>query len=358
MTLDLDDLAVPDQLRPFAQMHLTAEDPLVRMAEMLQIPKLTGGVETSALIRFALRLRETAPANPMVWALTNTALGGEIPAWHWAMVNDHPRNQSFRTAIDANVGPGMTILDIGSGTGLLAMMSARAGADHVYAVEESPHLAEIARRCIAANGYADRITLLEINSNQIEIGVHIPRKCDALTHEIMSTTVLDEGIIPTVAHARENLLAPNAALLPERIWAECRVSQAVQSRKRQAHMIEGFDLSPLNILSPPSISATPSPEEMLSDGFQMPEFDLREVDENTRGRRVADVTICRDGTAAGVTQWLGYAFPDGTQFISDNPDSSWGSYFHAFDQNKDVRVGDTLRIRSDFLPKILSFSRV
>lgn len=41
--------------------------------------------------------------------------------------------------------PGVTVLDIGTGTGILAVMAARAGASHVYACEVNGVLCDIAR---------------------------------------------------------------------------------------------------------------------------------------------------------------------------------------------------------------------
>ncbi|MEM7056323.1 MAG: 50S ribosomal protein L11 methyltransferase [Pseudomonadota bacterium] len=356
MTLDLDDLAVPDQLRPFAEIHSNADDPLARMAEMLQYAKLTAGLEPSALAAFALRLREADPTNRTVWTLTQDTLGAGVPSWHWLMVNDLPRNESYENAINQAVQPGMTVLDIGAGTGLLSMMSARAGAEHVYAVEQNPLMAEIARRCIAANGFSDRITILEMNSDAIEIGIQIPVRCDLLTHEILSTAVLQEGVIPCVARARKNLLTPEAPLLPERIWAECVLSERVGTRSRSVGKVSGFDLSPLNLLSPASISDAPEPKKVLSARFRLPEFNLRSVSEDHRGRQGIEVRVTNAGHAAGITQWLGYGFSNGSDFVSDNKQSNWGSYFHSFGDGTPVNAGDHVTISAEILPKNLSFS--
>jgi len=51
------------------------------------------------------------------------------------------------------------VLDIGTGTGLLAMMAAALGADIVTAVEEFAPMAECAQKCISRNGFKDKVNL-------------------------------------------------------------------------------------------------------------------------------------------------------------------------------------------------------
>jgi len=68
-----------------------------------------------------------------------------VPFWHIPMLNDARRNDAFERAICAAVereGPDARILDIGSGSGLLSMMAARAGATNIVSCEEVPVIAE------------------------------------------------------------------------------------------------------------------------------------------------------------------------------------------------------------------------
>lgn len=61
-------------------------------------------------------------------------------------------------AIEGNKGvfSGKVVLDVGSGTGLLAMFAARAGAKKVYAVEAS-NMANVAQLLVEQNGFSDCI---------------------------------------------------------------------------------------------------------------------------------------------------------------------------------------------------------
>jgi 16S rRNA G966 N2-methylase RsmD len=53
------------------------------------------------------------------------------------MVADRPRTDAFAAAIREVVRPTDVVLDVGTGTGILAMLAARAGARKVYAVDQS-----------------------------------------------------------------------------------------------------------------------------------------------------------------------------------------------------------------------------
>lgn len=54
-------------------------------------------------------------------------------------------------------GKPVNVLDIGTGTGLLAMMAAKLGADSVVAIEEFIPMANCAEKIISTNGFKDKI---------------------------------------------------------------------------------------------------------------------------------------------------------------------------------------------------------
>lgn len=83
-------------------------------------------------------------------------LGQYIPLlYHYNMLQDDDRVGSFLQAIQFAVQPGMNVVELGGGTGILSSFAARLGA-HVTYVERNPELVSIAdgflqRNCLSKN---------------------------------------------------------------------------------------------------------------------------------------------------------------------------------------------------------------
>lgn len=64
----------------------------------------------------------------------------------------HPTTRMCLAALEELVQPGMGVLDLGCGSGILAIAAARLGARHVLAVDNDPVAVQTARENVAANG--------------------------------------------------------------------------------------------------------------------------------------------------------------------------------------------------------------
>lgn len=71
----------------------------------------------------------------------------------------HETTRLCLAALQDLVRPRMTVLDLGTGSGVLAITAARLGAGHVVARDIDPVAVEVARANIAANGAAGRINV-------------------------------------------------------------------------------------------------------------------------------------------------------------------------------------------------------
>lgn len=73
----------------------------------------------------------------------------------------HPTTQLCLEAAEALIHPGAQVLDLGTGSGILAIGAAKLGAAHVLAVDNDAVAVEAALENIAQNGVSARITVKE-----------------------------------------------------------------------------------------------------------------------------------------------------------------------------------------------------
>lgn len=96
------------------------------------------------------------------------------------MLQDLTRTGTYRHAFMSNAVDfhDKVVLDVGTGTGILAMFAVQAGARKVYAVEASDS-AVMARLLVEANGFADKIEVIQAKLEDVEL----PEKVDIIISE-------------------------------------------------------------------------------------------------------------------------------------------------------------------------------
>ena len=181
------------------------------------------------------------------------------------MLHDDRRTGDYLAALTAAVQPGDVVLDIGTGSGVLAVAAARAGARQVYAVEASD-IAGVAEKVFEVNGVADRVTLLPGWSRQIEL----PERADLLVAEVIGNEPFEEEILETTLDARHRLLKPGARLIPHALTVLARPVRLPEAEIRQRTFgraavgrwreLYGIDFEPL------LDAATPAPVHTVTEG--------------------------------------------------------------------------------------------
>jgi len=78
---------------------------------------------------------------------------------------EHETTRLCATAVEQQVTPGSRWLDLGTGTGLLAVVAARCGAARVLAVDNDPEAVSVALEVLAANAAGDAV---EVRVGSIE----------------------------------------------------------------------------------------------------------------------------------------------------------------------------------------------
>jgi predicted nicotinamide N-methyase len=308
--------------------------------------------ETTRIIQ--RMLGESSSGAPDRWAHTplsahRDALRELVPRWHFAMLNDLERNALFQEAIEVAVQPGDHVLDIGSGSGLLAMIAARSGAAHVTSCEVVPPLAMAAERIVASNGLSDVVTILNKRSDELSIGVDMPGPADVIVTEIVDCGLVGEGILPTLRHAREHLLKPGGIIVPQaaRLIAVPIESPAIW-QLNQVGTACGFDVAHFNEFATSryfQVRMSAWAHRLLAKPQEVLSFDFMN-DSLLPSERTVELPIDMGGTCHGVAFWFEMSL-DKECVLSNGPGENarhWLQAFQSFAEPSVVAAGDRLRL--------------
>lgn len=275
-----------------------------------------------------------------------------VPFWHIPMLNDVRRNDAFEAAIIAalaQTGPDARVLDIGTGSGLLSMMAARAGARSVTACEMVPIIADMARQIVADNGYGTQITVHTAPSTELKVGEHLDERADILVSEILSSDLLTEHVIDTFEDAHARLLKPDAIVIPRAASAiGCLVESQVLADYVFVDQVSGFDISRFGALASPKlpIHGTMTDWKRLSDDVELVHIDLTRT-QHQSDLHLLQINVLEDGIATGIVQWMHVDLADGISF-DNHPDGytdgGWLQVLHNFPEPVAVRAGDVLNV--------------
>ncbi len=276
-------------------------------------------------------------------------LNRKIPTWHFPMMNDVPRNEAFEQALINRIKEDDLVLDIGCGSGLLSLMSARAGAKEVYAIELETAVAKIASKIIEKNGFSDEITVINKRSTQLQAPQHLPL-CDLLVCEIFDVSLLGEDALYTIAHAKKNLLKPGAKIVPQRLNLWCQAVDSADLRARYyVKDAQGFDLSEFNQLSDPRVlqlDLSRFSYQVLTEPTLAFTIDL-EQDFSLEGQNLLMLKTIQAGRNDGLIFWYELILDEENDVVlSTSPHQQNTHWLQGFAPNYDHK-----KIQSDWVEK-------
>jgi len=269
--------------------------------------------------------------------------------WHREMLADRRRVRDFGEAVRAVVQPGDVVLDLGTGTGLLALFACRGGARKVYAVEQG-YIIDVARQIARQNGLGDRIVFIQGHSTEVDL----PESVDLIVTETVGSFGLEEQILKNLSDARRRFLKPGGRLLPDRLdLFLAPTEEGGHYRRWGGEIREDWDLdfAPLADLGKhvsQGLWADPgkflgSPQKLLSCDFYQ--------DQSEKVQGEVQVEVVRQGEIAGWVGW--FAVRCERRLVTSTeppvPGSSWENVFFPIGEPVAARPGDLvcLRMRLD-----------
>lgn len=137
---------------------------------------------------------------------------------------DVPRTRMWKEAIEDVVEPGDVVVDAGSGTGILSVFAAKAGAEKVYAVEIHPRFVTLIDHIAERNNFGDVITTIDADASKVDI----PEEVDVIVAELLCTGQFFEPEVQVVNHLRQ-FLRDDGRVIPSRVRSYIRLVDGQES---------------------------------------------------------------------------------------------------------------------------------
>ena len=169
------------------------------------------------------------------------------------------------------------MLDIGCGTGILSIFAARAGAKHVYAVDNA-EIALFAKEIVKNNGLHDKITVFKGKVEEIDFPFK-EGEVDIIISEWMGYFLLYESMLDCVLWARDKFLNKETGkMLPDRAQmfiAAIEDSEFIGEKTNFWKDVYGVDMSIMSrgVFKDPMVDTVPS-DNIMSDSCCILDLDL------------------------------------------------------------------------------------
>jgi Flp pilus assembly protein TadD/precorrin-6B methylase 2 len=314
---------------------------------------------TGAVAEFKIAL-ESDPENTSLQQDLQATYREMVPPWHFPMLNDQVRNDVYYKAISRAITPEDIVLDIGTGSGLLAMMAAKAGAKHIYACEVIKPVAEMARQIVKENGFADKISIIDKSSTILEIGRDLPEPATVLVSEILDIALLGEGVLPSLKHAKNYLITQNATIIPAsaKVWGlliNCKNFKKLNT----VESVHGFNLKSFNCFHHKSHGFDLEKDEhhALSKPFEVFSIDFKKLPDGPQ-TYTFNIPVISDGTAQAVVAWFDLNLFDDIEFSTRKGErhNHWRQIVFFLNKETAVKKGGVFTLSAGHTEKSLFFN--
>jgi protein arginine N-methyltransferase 1 len=219
------------------------------------------------------------------------------------MIADQARFGAYADAIHRAVHPGDVVVDLGCGPGIFALLTCRAGAKRVYAIDTGDVI-YFAKKLAIANGFEDRIEFLHGDSRQMQLA----ERANVLVSDVRGALPLFADGLPSIEDARKRFLARGGVQIPVRDTVYAAVVETPQFYKRLTSPWKdsGRDVDFTAALSPVLNSVCKIRSQSAQLLTEPQTWCTLEYTKQLNFRAGAQLLFraTRSGTAHGVTAWF------------------------------------------------------
>lgn len=318
---------------------------MANVARTLLLPK--GQAEDAmALCDKALAM---APGDGEIRAIRAEVFSKGVGHWYFSTLRDEGRHAIYDRALRRALASGGRVLEIGAGTGLFAMMAARAGAAEVITCERRAAVAHAARAVIAGNGLEGRVKVVGKPSTELELGTDMAGPADVLLWDNLANDMMGAGALPALEDAMRRLVKPGGQVIPARCAIMAALAEDRELDRRVLGDVEGFDLSPFNDLAQPAYTHRTASDAVAlrSSAATLFDFDFRSGGPYSAGRASANVAGS-GGHVNGVVQWLRFGVDDREEYRPEPGVEAWafGLEFRSTAAPFEAVEGETFTIKA------------
>ena len=266
-------------------------------------------------------------------------------AGYGSMMTDRKRMDAYVQALRQAVTPNSVVLDIGTGTGIFALLACQFGARKVYAIEPSDAI-QVAHEIAVANGYGQRVKCMQNLSTEITL----PERADVIISDLRGVLPLFQHHIPAIADARRRLLAPGGVLIPQcdTLWAA-----AVEAPELYNRFVAPWDENSYALDMQPArrmaintwCKGRVTAKQRLVEPQCWATLDYTTVD-SPDVRAEVTWTVARAGTAHGLILWFDATLAEGVHFSNapGAPELLYGSAFCPLSTPVPLAACDTISV--------------
>ena len=265
---------------------------------------------------------------------------------HQSMLADVLRVDSFDRALGQVICPGDVVVDIGTGTGILAFLASRHGASRVFAIDRS-EIVRLAKRVKRQNFPGAAIEFLQLDV----LTDPLPKiRADVIICELLGPFGVGEEILAAVARVRDKLLVSGGRIVPSRVQLWIAPIESPDLHRNLAFWeqpVNGIDFSSFQKAAyDNAYRFTSEPLRFLGESVLLTERDFA----TTSGAAIrcrCEVKITCSGTLHGMVGYFRAVLDDQVVLTNDprGVATHWGHVFLPIGSGLSVGDGDRVEFR-------------